>query len=422
MSSRRFISLYYASISPGRALQSILYWLRGPFASRRKRRAALERVVAAKTGARAVFATGSGRSALTLCLRAAGIGPGDDVMVSAYTCLAVASGVVAAGARPVYADIAPGRLNMDADTVSAALTPRVRAVIVQHTLGEVAPVDAIAEVLRGRHVLLIEDCALAIGSQAASGPVGSRGDAAVFSMELSKTLSSGWGGILTVNQPQLASAAARIYQELPEQGYLAASRDLWQTAISAWCHQPEFYDRVGKYVLYGAFTTGLFRRSTPPEEYAGGFRPDFSRKLSGAIADLARLQWRDLDRIAARCAANARALRAALHELEIEMPAAGSAGTVAVAPRVSFVCPERADIMAYFRSRGIELGEWFDGPMSPVPTAPQFNYHPGSYPNAEQLARHVVNLPSHSRLRPADLAKITNTLNEYYAARFAISN
>ena len=343
------------------------------------------------------------------------------MIVSSYTCLAVASGVVAAGARPVYADIAPGTLNMDANTVSAALTPRVRAIIVQHTLGEVAPVGAIADLVLGRDVLLIEDCALAIGSKDAAGPVGRRGAAAIFSMELSKTLSSGWGGILTINQPRLAAAVARLYQELPEQGYLAASRDLWQTAISAWCHQPEVYDRVGKYVLYAAFTSGLFRRSTPAEEYAGGFRPDFSRKMSGATADLARLQWQDLDDIAARCAANARVLHSVLRELDLEVTEARE-DSVAVAPRVSFACPERAGIMAFFRRRGIELGEWFDGPMSPVPTAPQFNYHPGSYPHAEQLARQVVNLPSHSRLTPVDIAKITNTLNEYYAARFAISN
>lgn len=376
----------------------------------------------AKTGARAAFATGSGRSALTLCLRAAGIGPGDDVIVSSYTCLAVASGVVAAGARPVYTDIRAGTLNMDADAIAAVLTPSVRAVVVQHTLGEVAPMDAIAELLRGRGVLLIEDCALAIGSRGEAAPVGTRGDAAIFSLELSKTLSSGWGGILTVNEPRLAAAAAEVYADLPEQGYLAATRDVWQTAISAWCHQPEVYDRIGKYVLYAAFTAGVFRRSTPPEEYAGGFRPDFMQKMSGATADLARLQWQDLDTIAARCAANARALRAALRQMDIEMPGIVNEDGASVAPRVSFVCADRADIMAYFRSKGVELGEWFDGPMSPVPTAPQFNYHPGSYPNAEQLARHVVNLPSHSRLTHGDLSHIKNILNEYYAARFALSN
>ena len=143
--------------------------------------------------------------------------------------------------------------------------------------------------------------------------------------------------------------------------------------------------------------------------------------MSGATADLARLQWQDLDDIAARCAANARVLHSVLRELDLEVTEARE-DSVAVAPRVSFACPERAGIMAFFRRRGIELGEWFDRPMSPVPTAPQFNYHPGSYPHAEQLARQVVNLPSHSRLTPVDIAKITNTLNEYYAARFAISN
>jgi hypothetical protein len=241
-------------------------------------------------------------------------------------------------------------------------------------------------------------------------------------MELSKTLSCGWGGILAVNTPRVAAAAAGVYETLPEQGYWAATRDLWQTAISAWSHHPALYDRIGKYVLYAGFTAGLFRRSTPPEEYQGGLGSDFIHKLAGAQADLARAQWRDLPAIAARCEANATQLRAVLHDLDIEMPGRPAAGETSVAPRVTFLSDDPGEITTYFRERGVELGEWFNGPMSPVPTAPQFNYHPGSYPRAEAIARRVVNLPAHSRLTRADLRALTRTLQTFYARRLALSN
>ena len=422
MSARRFITLYYASITSRRALQAILYWLRGAVVSRARRRAAFTRTVTTDTGARAAFALGSARSALTLCLRGAGIGKGDEVVVSSYTCLAVASGVVAAGATPVYVDINPDTLNVDVDIVRAAVSPRTRAIIVQHTLGKPAPVAAIVEFARERDVLVIEDCALAIGSQLNGRAVGSFGDAAIFSLELSKTLSCGWGGVLTANDPQLAAGVQQVYEAVPERGYWAATRDLWQTAISAWSHRPEIYDRIGKYVLFAGFTSKLFRRSTPPEEYEGGFSSDFLQKMAGAQADLARLQWRDLTAITARCAQLAQSMRAALEDLGIESPGRPAAGELSVAPRVSFLADDRAEIITYFRERGIELGEWFDGPMSPVPTAPQFNYSPGSYPQAEAVARRITNLPCHSRLTDSDVDNIVETLKAYYGSRFAFSN
>lgn len=414
----RFVTPYYASIDQGRAWQAVTCWLRGVVATRASRRAALARTVAAALGTEsAIFATGSGRSAIALCLRAAGIGPGDEVLISSYTCLAVATGVVAVGATPVYADIDPDTLNVDADTVRKAMTPRVRAVIVQHTLGKPAPVAAILAIARERDAIVIEDCALAVGSRIGPSNVGTMADAAIFSMELSKTISSGWGGILAAHDRRLAEAVRALYDDLPEPGYWSASRDLWQTVISAWSHQAAIYDRLGKYILYLGFRAGLFRRSTPAEEYDGGVGRNFLHKMGGAQADLARLQWRDLPNIARSCTGNAAELRAALAALDIEAPGAPTAGEVGVAPRVSFLAQDRPDIMAYFLTRGIELGEWFDGPVSPVPTAPEFNYRPGSYPNAEKVAARVVNLPSHSRLNTADIRKIISELKAYHAQR-----
>lgn len=414
----RFITPYYASIGYRRACQALVGWLRGIFVKRASRRAALARTVAGALGMESdVFATGSGRSAIALCLRAAGVGRGDEVLVSSYTCLAVATGVVATGATPVYADINPDTLNVDVDTVCAALTPRVRAVIVQHTLGKPAPVDAITAIAREHNAIVIEDCALAVGSRDGTRPVGTMADAAVFSMELSKTISSGWGGILVVHDDQLADAARIQYETVCEPGYLAVSRDLFQTAVSAWCHQPAIYDRFGKYVLYAGFRSRLFRRSTPANEHNGIVDDGFLLRMGGAQADLARLQWRDLPAVAATCVQNAAALRAALADLDVATPGAPTTDEVAVAPRVSFIARDRPSIKAYFRARGVELGEWFDGPMSPVPTAPEFNYRPGSYPNAEKVAARVVNLPSHSRLSAADIELIITELKAYYEQR-----
>jgi perosamine synthetase len=350
---------------------------------------------------------------LAACLQSAGIGPGDEVILSSYTCLAVPTAVIAAGATPTYMDIDPETLNVDAGALSAALSPRVRAIVVQHTLGKVAPIDAILTQARQRGLLVIEDCALAVGSSINGRPVGTFGDAAVFSMELSKTVSCGWGGILFVRNRALAQRMEALYATLPEPRAAQSARDAWQTAISAWCHQPSLYDLIGKYVLHLFFKIGLFRRSTPAAEFDGRIGQGFMLRMSGAAARLAALQWRDFERIAKACEGHARRLRSLLEELRVSSPGAPAPGEISITPRVSFLVRHRSEIHAYFLAQGIELGEWFDGPMSPVPSSPLFNYHRGSYPNAEQVARHVVNLPCHSRISDSDLAHIETVLREF---------
>jgi hypothetical protein len=214
LEQRRFLSLYYGSLGWLRAAQALSCWAAGVIISAERRREELETAVRCQLGQGAVFSTGSARSALSSCLQAAGIGAGDEVLLSAYTCLAVPTAVIAAGATPVYADINAATLNVDADTWIAALSPRVRAVVVQHTLGKPASIEVVAAAARARGILVIEDCALSIGSSIDGRAVGTFGDAAIFSMELSKTLSCGWGGVLVVHQPELAGAMRERYAGL----------------------------------------------------------------------------------------------------------------------------------------------------------------------------------------------------------------
>ena len=415
----RYISLYYGSVGKLRALVAVADWLAGCFVPAAVRRGQLAQAVRAHLGNVDVFALGSARSALTACLKAAGVGAGDEVLVSAYTCLAVPTGVIAVGARPVYMDIDPGTLNVDAASVSAALSPRVKAIIVQHTLGKVAPIEVIVTEARRRGILVIEDCALSVGSSLEGRQVGTFGDAAIFSMELSKTLSCGWGGILVVNDGKLATAVTRLYHLLPERGVWASTRDLWQTVVSAWCYRPALYALPGKYILFLGFRSGLFRSSTPKPEYEGKVAADFMVRMAGPQAALASRQWRDLSAIAAACERNAQQLRAVLEELRMTHPGAPETREVSIAPRVSFLVNNRQEALAYFRAAGVELGSWFDGPMSPVPSAPVFNYKVGSFPNAEGVARGIVNLPCHSRIDAADLARITTTLRDFVRERLA---
>ena len=221
--SVRQIGLYYASLDIPRAFVLLMAWFLSPFLSCRKVEAELADAVRADLERGDVFAYASARGALAAVLRAAGIKQGDEVVISGFTCLAVPTAVVIIGARPVYVDIDPASLNMTPAAVAAALGPRVRAVVLQHTMGRVAAVNTIFQAAQSRGIVVIEDCALSTGSRQRGFPVGINADAAIFSMELSKTISTGWGGILVVQTPALVECVRRQYNQMSSRGILSTT-------------------------------------------------------------------------------------------------------------------------------------------------------------------------------------------------------
>lgn len=165
---------------------------------------AFEQRWAASTGARHALCVANGTDALLLGLRALGVGPGDEVIVPAYTFLATATAVALAGATPVFADIDPDTYCLDPAAVDAAVTPRTAAVIVVHLGGHPADLDAIGALCRRRALALVEDAAHAHGARHRDRPVGALADLGSWSFQGSKNLTAGEGGALTTNDDALA--------------------------------------------------------------------------------------------------------------------------------------------------------------------------------------------------------------------------
>ncbi len=160
-----------------------------------------EREFAAYCGAAHAVGVANGTDALTLALRAMGVGPGDEVVVPSFTFYASAEAIPPTGAVPVFCDIDPDTYCVTADTVRAALTPRTKAVVVVHLFGNVAPVAEIEAL----GVPVLEDAAQAAGSRSAAGRPGALGTAATFSFFPSKNLGCfGDGGAVTTSDPALA--------------------------------------------------------------------------------------------------------------------------------------------------------------------------------------------------------------------------
>jgi perosamine synthetase len=181
--------------------------LSGPFAPEA---VALEQEFARYVGAKHCLLTHCGTSALLVALAAAGVRAGDEVIVPAYSFVATPLAVVLVGAIPVFADVDPQTGCLDAAAAEAAVTPRTRALMPVHMHGCAADVAALLDVARRHDLVVVEDAAQAHGATFGGKPVGAIGAAGGFSLQSSKNLSAGEGGLFVTNDDALAAEAGAV--------------------------------------------------------------------------------------------------------------------------------------------------------------------------------------------------------------------
>ena len=165
--------------------------------------AALEKKLCEVTGAKFAVAVSNGTAALHCACIAAGIGAGDEVITSPITFAASANCAVYVGATPVFADIDPETYNIDPDSIEAHITDKTKAVVAVAYTGQSVEYDRIQKICDKHGLILITDAAHAIGTKYNGQPVGSIGDMTCFSFHPVKTVTSGEGGAITTNDPEL---------------------------------------------------------------------------------------------------------------------------------------------------------------------------------------------------------------------------
>lgn len=163
-----------------------------------------EQEFAEYVGCKHGIAVNSGTSALHLAVAAAGIGEGDEVLVSASTNIATGLAALHNGAVPIGIDSEPETWNMDIDLVEELITPRTKAIIPVHLYGHPVDMDALMEIARKHNLVVIEDCAESHGATVRGKMTGSFGDMACFSFYANKVITTGEGGMITTNDDALA--------------------------------------------------------------------------------------------------------------------------------------------------------------------------------------------------------------------------
>lgn len=169
-----------------------------------------ERAYAKQIGVKHAVGVTSGTTALYTAMAALGIGPGDEVILPAWTWYADYDAVVLSGALPVFAEI-DDSLAIDPNDIEHRITPRTKAIVPSHLQGGVADMDPILQIARKHKIRVVEDCAQCCGGRYKGRYVGSIGDMGINSFQLSKTITSGEGGAVTSNDSELFERAVRFH-------------------------------------------------------------------------------------------------------------------------------------------------------------------------------------------------------------------
>lgn len=330
----------------------------------------------------------SGRSALFAILKAFDLGEGDEVLVQAFTCVAVPDAVLWTGAKPVFVDI-DETLNIDPDQIEKNITPKTKAIIVQHTFGIPAHMDTMRKIASRHNLILIEDCAHSLGAHYKGKKVGTLGDAAFFSFGRDKVISSVWGGAAIINPKfKVQNSKLKDYQEnLPMQTNFWIFQQLLHPVVFSIILR--LYDVViGKVLLVLLQRLRLLSVPVYPIEKTGGRPDDFPATLPNALAILAFHQLQKLDRFNRQRQEIAR-----LYEEKLEGKHASHSGAIYL--RFPLIVKDAEGARKRARSTGILLGNWYHNTIDPAGVDFfRIGYHLGSCPNAEKAARHIINLPT----------------------------
>ena len=333
---------------------------RGPYLKR------FERMVADYVGTRHAFATTSGTTALHLALAAAGIGEGDEVLVSDFTFPASGNVIVQLGARPVMVDCLPGRFDLDPRDAAAKVTPRTRAIMPVDPFGQPAELGALHEMAARVGITVIEDAACALGAARDGRRCGAWPGASCFSFHPRKVVTTGEGGMITTDDDRLAERIELLRNHGGADGGVGA-----------------------RFVAHG-----------------------YNYRLSEIQAALGIAQAKRVDDIVADRRRTALGYRERLADLKgVGMPLSADPACCTFQSLVVLLDDhvDRDAIVARLRREEIEttLGTYA---MHAHPAFARFGYRAGDLPNAYRAERQSLTLPLLPRMEPALIDRVVAAL------------
>jgi len=337
----------------------------------------------------------SGRESLLAGLRSLQINAGDEVIIQAFTCMVVPNAVHAAGATAVYVDIDPDTLNIDLQKIQAKITPRTRAIICQHTFGIPADTERLRMICDKRNILLIEDCAHVLPDS--PGAIATRGDLVILSFGRDKAISGVAGGAVLTRHSSLGRAIAVLEENAQQRSWFIVmnligyplryqcAKMLWALPLGA---------NLAKAYLRLARTLHLLPPVYEEGESEGKMRVNL-HSIPNICAAFTLGQFRSLATFNAHRneISHTYANAAAVHGWNVPQGAL----TAASLQKFPVYARHAKKLRQELKREQIYLDDgWCFGAVNPSSAnAVAAGYEAGSCPIAEQIACHIVTLPTH---------------------------
>jgi perosamine synthetase len=361
------IPLSAPDITPAE-IDAVTAVLRTPHLSLGPELSAFESALAEYHGMPHAVAVSSGTAGLHIALLTLGIGPGDEVIVPSFAFIAVANAVLQTGAVPVFADIDPVTLNLDPQRVEEAITTRTRAILVVHTFGVPARMDALRSIADRHGLEILEDACEAIGARFRGRRVGAFGDLSVFGFYPNKQLTTGEGGAV-----------------------LARSQD------------------------HAAHLRSLRNQGRSGTEWLDHVEPGYNYRISELACAMGRVQLSRLDQMLALRSAAAEHYLCLLSDIKsLELPPASLPNCTISWFVFVLRLPQqfnRDRVQSALAARGIATGRYF----APIHLQPAWRNHPQarvSLPVTQAIASRTLAIPLFNRITKQQQIEVANTLAE----------
>jgi dTDP-4-amino-4,6-dideoxygalactose transaminase len=329
---------------------------------------AFEAEFARLLGAPHALGVDSGTSALEIALQAAGVGPGDEVIVPSFTFIATATAVSVSGAKPVFADCDPGTLTLDPRSVERLIGPRTKAIVPVHLFGQAADMDPLMALARAKGLRVIEDCAQSHLATYKGRVTGTIGDLGAFSFYPTKNLgAAGDAGAVTVADPALRDAVIEL-------------RNCGRAASAGYHHT-----RVGHNARLDEVQAAVLRVKLPR-------LPDWTegrRRVASYYDEM-------------------------LSGLPLKLPSLGSPETRPVFALYTLRCERRDELAERLKSRGVGCGVYYPAPVHLQPAYAKLGGGPGSLPVSEEASRTALSLPMYPELGEADAARVVEAVRSFF--------
>lgn len=373
----------------------------------------LEKSFASYMGVESAASFDSGRSGFYAILKAMGVGEGDEVILQAFTTVALANTIRFLGATPIFVDIDEDNFNIDTDLIEERITPATKAIVVQHTFGNPAQMDRILEIASKNGLRTIEDAAHALGAEFDGRKVGTFADAAFFSFGRDKVISAVAGGMVIAKDADLMKRIADIREQLAYPDRKTVMKNLLHPIVTFSALHTYNLFSIGKAAMYLAFRADILDKAYSKEEKEGIIREDFARRMPNALAALGLHQLGKADEFNEHRIRIARLYEKGIRNKDISLPQTG-AGVKNIFLWYTIRVPEKDRLIGLAGEKNLVFGDWFPQAIGPIEVdLEKAGYEPDSCPVAEEVSRHCVNLPTHHNIHEKEAWKVINFVNDF---------